>query len=54
MNIGVKTYKQIAAENGTDWRTQIDDMAEVLEYAAEKGIDRNVRSLPVPSTARMA
>lgn len=39
MNIGVKTYKQIAAENGTDWRTQIDDMAEVLEYAAEKGID---------------
>lgn len=39
MNIGVKTYKQIAAENGTDWRTQIDDMAEVLEYAKEKGID---------------
>ena len=35
----MKTYKQIAAENGTDWRTQIDDMAEVLEYAAEKGID---------------
>lgn len=39
MNTGVKTYKQIAAENGTDWRTQIDDISEVLEYAKEKGID---------------
>ena len=39
LNTGIKTYKQIAAENGTDWRTQIDDMAEVLEYANEKGID---------------
>lgn len=39
MNYGIKTYKQIAAENGTDWRTQIDDMAEVLEYASEKGIN---------------
>ncbi|MCD8366327.1 MAG: phage portal protein [Clostridiales bacterium] len=39
MNTGVKTYKQIAAENGTDWRTQIDDMVEVLEYAKQKGID---------------
>ncbi len=39
LNSGVKTYKQVAAENGTDWRTQIDDMAEVLAYAREKGID---------------
>lgn len=39
MNTGVKTYKQISAENGVDWRTQIDDMAEVLEYAKKKGID---------------
>ena len=39
LNLGIKTYKQIAAENGTDWRSQIDDMAEVLEYANEKGID---------------
>jgi len=39
LNLGIKTYKQVAAENGTDWRTQIDDMSEVLEYAAEKGID---------------
>ena len=39
LNTGVKTFKQIAAEEGTDWRTQIDDMAEVLEYADKKGID---------------
>ncbi len=39
LNSGVKTYKQISAENGMDWRTQIDDMAEVLNYAKKKGID---------------
>ena len=36
---GQKTYKQIAAENGRDWREQIDDIAEVLEYGKQKGID---------------
>ena len=39
LNSGVKTYKQVAAENGMDWRSQIDDMAEVLEYGKGKGID---------------
>ncbi len=39
LNSGVKTYKQVAAENGMDWRAQIDDTAEVLEYARKKGID---------------
>ena len=39
LNTGVKTFKQIAAEEGVDWRKQIDDMAEVLEYANEHGID---------------
>lgn len=39
MNTGIKTYKQLAAENGKDWRSQIDDMAEVLEYGKKKGID---------------
>ena len=39
LQTGQKTYKQIAAENGRDWRTQIDDMAEVLEYGKTKGID---------------
>ena len=36
---GQKTFKQIAAENGRDWKDQIDDMAEVLNYGNEKGID---------------
>ncbi len=39
LQTGQKTYKQIAAENGKDWQEQIDEMAEVLEYARLKGID---------------
>ncbi len=37
---GQKTFMQIAAENGQDWRKQIDDICEVLKYARDKhGID---------------
>ena len=36
LQTGQKTFKQVAAENGADWRQQIDDMCEVLEYAKEK------------------
>ena len=39
LQTGQKTYKQIAAENGRDWRTQIDDMAEVMAYGNSKGLD---------------
>lgn len=39
LNTGQKTFKQIAAEQGRDWKEQIDEMVEVLEYAKEKGID---------------
>lgn len=39
LNTGQKTFKQIAAEQGHDWKEQIDEMAEVLEYAEEKGIN---------------
>ena len=40
MQSGAKTFKQVAAENGADWRDQIDDIAEVLEYAQEvHGLD---------------
>lgn len=39
METGQKTFKQIAAEAGRDWKQQIDDMAEVLEYARSKGLD---------------
>ena len=39
LQYGIKTYKQVAAENGRDWRQQVDDIAEVMEYAASKGLD---------------
>lgn len=36
---GQKTFKQIAAENGRDWRDQVDDISEVIEYGREKGVN---------------
>jgi len=39
LNTGVKTFKQVSAENGTDWRTQIDDIVEVLRYGQAQGVD---------------
>lgn len=40
LQTGQKTFKQVAAENGSDWRKQVDDICEVLTYAKEKhGID---------------
>lgn len=39
LKTGQKTFKQIAAENGRDWQDQINDMAEVLEYGRERGIN---------------
>lgn len=35
---GQKTFQQIAAENGRDWRSQIDEMAEAQHYAHERGV----------------
>lgn len=39
LQTGQKTYQQIAAENGKDWKDQIDETVAVLEYAREKGIE---------------
>lgn len=39
LQTGQKTFQQIAAENGMDWKEQVDSIAEVLEYAREKKID---------------
>ena len=36
---GQKTYQQICAEGGRDWKEQINDIAEAIQYAKEKGID---------------
>jgi lambda family phage portal protein len=38
LSSGVKSFKQISAEQGRDWKEQIDDMAEVAQYAKEQGI----------------
>lgn len=39
LNTGQKTFQQISAENGRDWKEQIDDIAEALKYAESKGVD---------------
>lgn len=36
---GQKTYKEICAENGRDWRKQLKDQQEVLDYAKELGLE---------------
>ena len=38
LETGQKTFKDISAESGKDWRQAIDDMADVQEYASEKGV----------------
>jgi capsid protein len=39
LNYGIKTFKQVSAENGRNWKAQIDDIVEVNEYAKSKGLD---------------
>ena len=41
LETGQKTFKQVCSENGRDWRTQLEDMAEVNRYAQNLGIDLN-------------
>lgn len=36
---GQKTLKDIAAENGRDWREVVDEIAEINDYAVKKGIN---------------
>lgn len=38
LSTGQKTYADMAAENGRDWREQIDEIAEVQEYARARGV----------------
>lgn len=39
LNTGQKTYQQLAAENGRDWKEQLDETIEVLEYAKKQGLE---------------
>lgn len=36
---GQKTFKEISAENGRDWKEQLNDIMEVLKYAEDNGLD---------------
>ncbi len=36
---GQKTFQDLCAEKGRDWKEVVDEMAEALEYAKAKGID---------------
>jgi lambda family phage portal protein len=39
LNTGQKTWADIASENGKDWKEQVDQIAEIMEYGESKGID---------------
>lgn len=39
LNTGQKTWADLAGENGRDWKEQINEMAEIIAYGEEKGID---------------
>ena len=39
LQTGQKTFPELCAEYGKDWKEAIDEMAEVARYAKEKGID---------------
>lgn len=39
LKTGQKTFQQICAENGRDWKKVIEEMAEANEYAQSKGIN---------------
>lgn len=54
LKTGQKTFKQISAESGRSWRDQIDDMAEILEYGEEKGVDMGGVVFGITETAKEA
>lgn len=39
LQTGQKTFKQIAAEQGRDWKEHVDDIIDVLDYAADRGVN---------------
>ena len=38
LETGVKTFPQIAAEQGRDWKEMVDEIAEVRDYCKEKNL----------------
>lgn len=39
LKTGQKTFQQICAENGRDWKKVVDEIEEACSYASEKGFD---------------
>lgn len=39
ISTGQKSFQEIASENGRDWKEQMDEILEVLEYAEDKGLN---------------
>lgn len=39
LETGQKSWVDICAESGKDWKEQIDNMAKANEYAQEKGVE---------------
>lgn len=39
LQTGQKTFQQLAAENGRDWKEQLNEILEVLEYARGQGLE---------------
>ena len=38
LETGIKTFAELSAENGRDWKEKIDEIAEVAAYCKEKGV----------------
>lgn len=43
---GQKTFQDLQAEKGKDWKDAVDELAEVLEYGRKKGIDMGAGASP--------
>ena len=39
LSTGQKTFKEIAAENGREWKEQMDEILDVLDYAESRGLN---------------
>jgi len=39
LKTGQKTFAQVQAEGGRDWRDTVDEMADIISYARKKGVD---------------
>ena len=53
MQTGQKTYAQICAENGHDWKATLEEMAEIKEYGESLGLDMDSIVFGLKQSAEM-